>query len=114
TNSWLGTNHFDWLLPPGSAGLILDEGNPAAFNWLTNYFDTFVKSNGVDWYREDMNGDGPCPSWRARDASNRQGITENFYVQNHLAYWDVLRAWNPALWIDSCASGGRRWNRSTE
>ncbi|MBU6411088.1 MAG: GH36 C-terminal domain-containing protein, partial [Verrucomicrobia bacterium] len=36
------------------------------------------------------------------------GITENFYVQGHLAYWDALRAMNPGLRIDSCASGGRR------
>lgn len=31
-----------------------------------------------------------------------------YYVQNHLAYWDALRAMNPGLRIDSCASGGRR------
>jgi len=107
-NTWLGTNHTDWLLQPGSVGLILNEGNPAAFNWLTNHFDNLIKANGVDWYREDMNGGGPCSSWRANDPSNRQGITENFYVQNHLAYWDALLAMNPGLRIDSCASGGRR------
>jgi alpha-galactosidase len=107
-NTWLGINHPEWLLQPGSVGLILDEGNPAVFDWMTNHFDTLIKANGVDWYREDMNGAGPCPSWRAHDASNRQGITENFYVQNHLAYWDALLAMNPGLRIDSCASGGRR------
>lgn len=108
TNSWLGANHPEWLLQPGSVGLILNEGNPSAFNWLTNHFDNLIKSNGVDWYREDMNGDGPCPSWRYNEAANRQGITENFYVQNHLAFWDALVAMNPGLRIDSCASGGRR------
>ena len=107
-NTWLGINHPEWLLQPGSVGLILDEGNPAVFDWMTNHFDTLIKANGVDWYREDMNGAGPCPSWRAHDASNRQGITENLYVQNHLAYWDALLAMNPGLRIDSCASGGRR------
>jgi alpha-galactosidase len=108
TNSWLGVNHPEWLLLPGSVGLILNEGNPLAFNWLTNHFDGLIKSNGVDWYREDMNGGGPCSSWRNTDVSNRKGITENFYVQNHLAYWDDLIAMNPGLKIDSCASGGRR------
>jgi alpha-galactosidase len=58
-NSWLGTNHPEWLLQPGSVGLILNEGNPLALNWLTNHFDGLIKSNGVDWYREDMNGGGP-------------------------------------------------------
>jgi alpha-galactosidase len=62
----------------------------------------------VDWYREDMNGGGPLPTWQNNDATNRQGITENFYVQNHLAYWDALLAMNPGLRIDCCGSGGRR------
>lgn len=55
-----------------------------------------------------MNGDGPLTAWRTNDTANRQGITEDFCVQNHLAYWDALRAMNPGLRIDSCASGGRR------
>lgn len=106
--SWIATNHPDWLLHPGSVGLILDEGNPAAFNWLTNHFDNLIKTQGLDWYREDMNGGGPGTSWTANDAGNRQGITENFYVQGHLAFWDALLKMNPGLRIDSCASGGRR------
>ena len=109
-NSWLGTKHPEWLLPgTGSTnGDILNEGDPAAFRWLTNHIDGLIKSQGIDWYREDMNGAGPLATWRNHDASNRQGITENFYVQNHLAYWDALLAMNPGLRIDSCASGGRR------
>jgi len=35
-------------------------------------------------------------------------MTENLYVQGHLAYWDELRRRHPHLRIDSCASGGRR------
>ena len=33
---------------------------------------------------------------------------ENLHVQGYLAYWDALIDRNPGLWIDSCASGGRR------
>jgi alpha-galactosidase len=55
-----------------------------------------------------MNGGGPLPAWRKNDAPDRQGITENFYVQGHLALWDELRRRHPGLRIDSCASGGRR------
>jgi alpha-galactosidase len=109
-NSWLSKNHPDWLLRGTSStyGDILNEGNPAVFNWLTNHMEGLIISNGIDWYREDMNGGGPLPAWRNNDATNRQGITENFYVQGHLAYWDALLAMNPGLRIDSCASGGRR------
>ncbi len=115
-NSWLGKNHPEWLLPKNSLtyGIhpsfdpILDEGNPAARNWLINHVDALIKSQGIDVYREDMNGAGPCPAWRQNDPHDRQGITENFYVQGHLAFWDELRRRNPHLRIDSCASGGRR------
>jgi len=110
TNSWLSKNHPEWILPKTNwtVGYILNEGHPGAFHWLTNHMDGLIKANGIDWYREDMNGDGPLTAWRGNDAANRQGITENFYVQNHLAYWDALVAMNPGLRIDSCASGGRR------
>jgi alpha-galactosidase len=108
SNCWLSANHPDWLLPGGSHGAILNEGNPAALRWLVHQVDGLLKSQGVDWYREDMNGGGPLPAWRENDAPDRQGITENLYIQGHLAFWDALLAMNPGLRIDSCASGGRR------
>ncbi|HEV2353925.1 MAG TPA: alpha-galactosidase, partial [Puia sp.] len=109
-NSFLATNNPAWLLPATSStvGAILNEGDPGVFSWMTNHFEALIMSNGIDWYREDMNGNGPLPAWQNNDASNRQGITENFYVQNHLAYWDALLAMNPGLRIDCCGSGGRR------
>ncbi len=107
-NSWLGKNHPEWLLPGTSHGALLDEGNPDAWAWLVNHVDSMIKSQGLDWYREDMNGGGPLPAWRKNDAPDRQGITENMYVQGHLAFWDELKHRNPHLRIDACASGGRR------
>ncbi len=107
-NSWLGKNHPEWLLPGTSHGALLNEGNPEALDWLINHVDSMIKSQGIDWYREDMNGCGPLPAWRKNDAADRQGFTENLYVQGHLAFWDALKQRNPQLRIDACASGGRR------
>jgi alpha-galactosidase len=107
-DSWLGKNHPEWLLPSNSAGSVLNLGDPAALTWLIEHIDGMVKSQGLDWYREDMNGGLYGTAWRKNDASDRQGITENRYVQGHLAFWDELRRRNPRLRIDSCASGGRR------
>jgi alpha-galactosidase len=50
----------------------------------------------------------PLPFWWGADSPDRQGMTENLYVQGYLAYWDALRQRHPDLRIDSCASGGRR------
>jgi alpha-galactosidase len=107
-NSWLAKNHPEWLLPGESHGSLLNEGDPAALDWLIDHVDGMIKSQGLDWYREDMNGVGPLPPWRKNDAADRQGVTENLYVQGHLKFWDELRRRNPGLRIDSCASGGRR------
>lgn len=122
-NSWLGKSHPEWLLPGTSHGALLDEGNPAARRWLTDHVSGMIESQGLDWYREDMNGAGPLLAWRRNDtpdaapqsgdaaslrSTSRQGMTENLYVQGHLAFWDELRRRHPHLRIDSCASGGRR------
>ncbi len=107
-HSWLGRNHPDWLLPGNSAGSVLNEGDPEAVHWLVDHVDGMIKSQGLDWYREDMNGGKHGTAWRKNDPPDRQGMTENLYVQGHLAFWDELRRRNPALRIDSCASGGRR------
>ena len=107
-NSWLGKNHPEWLMPGNSAGDVLNLGDPAALKWLTEHIDGMVKSQGLDWYREDLNGGNYGTAWRKHDAHDRQGITENLYAQGHLAFWDELRRRNPNLHIDSCASGGRR------
>ncbi len=61
-NSWLGKNHPQWLLPGTSHGALLDEGNPEARKWLTEHVSRMIRSQGIDWYREDMNGNGPLPA----------------------------------------------------
>jgi alpha-galactosidase len=107
-NSWLGKNHPEWLLPGNSAGSLLNEGNPEARRWLVDHVDGMIKSQGLDWYREDMNGGKYGTAWRKNDSEDRRGFTENVYVQGHLAFWDELKRRHPNLRIDSCASGGRR------
>ncbi len=120
-NSWIAKNHPEWLLskkgqtakaPEGGGfgsgpGSLLNLGNPEALNWLINHVDRTLTEQGIDLYRQDFNMD-PLPFWVGADTEDRQGMTENLYVQGYLAYWDGLRQRHPNLRIDSCASGGRR------
>jgi len=46
--------------------------------------------------------------WQAADAPGRRGISEIRYVEALYTLWDELRRRHPGLWIDTCASGGRR------
>ncbi len=92
--------------PGGGTGL-LNLGDPAARQWLTEHIDGLITKQGIDLYRQDFNID-PLAFWRAADEPDRQGITENRYVCGYLAYWDELLRRHPNMLIDSCASGGRR------
>lgn len=103
SESWLARNHPEWIL----GGNLLNLGNLDARSWLVERIDTFVREQGIDYYRQDFNMD-PLANWRANDAPDRRGITEIQHVMGYLAFWDELRRRHPAMLIDSCASGGRR------
>ena len=114
--------HADWLLSvpddPNikkqiNQGLPLGErrvvnlGYPDAWKWTCNFFAKLIGDERIAIYRQDFNIE-PLQFWRNGDAPDRQGMTENLYVQGYLRYWDVLLQRYPHLLIDSCASGGRR------
>lgn len=104
--SWLAEQHPDWVLG-GKKGGLLDLGNREAWTWLVERYDKLLTEQGIDFYRQDFNMD-PLGAWRAQDAPDRQGITENKHVAGYLAFWDELVRRHPKMLIDSCASGGHR------
>ncbi|RIK80452.1 MAG: hypothetical protein DCC67_09340 [Planctomycetota bacterium] len=119
--TWLYNERPQWLLaPPKNPGdqlyderwRLLNLGNDEARNWLVGHVNALLKSEGIDLYRQDFNMD-PVLYWRAGEALDRQGITENRYVAGYLAYWDALLEANPGLRIDTCSSGGRRLDLET-
>jgi alpha-galactosidase len=115
----LAEKHPDWALakprseadegqrPHRTLSRLLDLSNPACQAWLTDYVSGLITTYGIGIYRQDFNFP-PLDYWRAHDAEDRQGITENLHVQGYLAFWDELLERHPSLLIDSCASGGRR------
>jgi alpha-galactosidase len=105
--TWLYEQHPEWLLGPEGGQRLLDLGNPDARQWLTDHVDRVMTEQGIDLYRQDCNID-PLAYWRANDAEDRQGMTVARYVEGYLAYWDELLHRHPGMFIDSCASGGRR------
>ena len=106
--TWIETEHPEWLLSiPDSDGL-LNLGDPECRQWLTDHVCQLIEEHGFTIYRQDFNFIVALDAWRGNDADDRQGITENLHVQGYLQFWDDLLARNPGLWLDSCASGGRR------
>ena len=86
---------------------LLNLGNTECRQWLTDYICKFIQDNGVKIYRQDFNYP-PLMYWQENELEDRQGMNENLYIQGYLQFWDDLLMRNPGLWIDSCASGGRR------
>ena len=104
--TWLAENHPEWIFGGGNGGLI-NIGDPACRAWVTDRVSQVLTDEGIDFYRQDFNID-PLLYWRGNDADDRQGITEIRHVEGYFAYWDELVRRHPGLWIDTCASGGRR------
>jgi len=104
--TWITENHPEWVLGGADGGLV-NLGNPDAWQWVVDRVDSLLTSEGIDVYRQDFNID-PLSYWRANDTDDRQGITEIKHIMGYLAYWDELLRRHPGLWIDTCASGGRR------
>jgi alpha-galactosidase len=96
----------------GENGGLFKLNDPEARTFLTELLLTRIKQFGVDVYRNDFNID-PLGFWRANDEPNRQGITEIRYVEGHYEMWNRFRKEVPGLWIDNCASGGRRIDLET-
>ena len=101
------TVHADWVL----SGALVDLGRPEAVDWYKKRITRILGEGGIYMYREDYNI-APLGYWRGNDAKkgneNREGITENKYIQGHMELWDYILDMYPYVTIDSCASGGNR------
>jgi alpha-galactosidase len=122
-STWLAENHPTWLLGPSgpvanakevstNVSYLVNFGNPDALSWMVDHFDSLISTqgaagSGINVLRQDFNMD-PLDNWNAADAPGRRGMTQMNHVLGHLAFWDELRQRHPHMWIDSCASGGRR------
>ena len=95
------------MTDPENETRLFNLADPESRRWLTDTIISMIRDNGIDVYRQDFNMD-PLPYWRANDTENRKGITELKYVEGLYAMWDEILATFPDLWIDNCASGGRR------
>ena len=107
-DSKFSKEHQDWILD----NCLLNLGNPDCFEWLCGHVLKLIKDSGIVCYRQDFNID-PLAHWRNNETEDRKGMVENLHIQGFLAYWDYLLVNVPDLWIDSCASGGRRNDMET-
>ncbi len=100
-------NDYPQYVFGGENGGLYKLNDPDARKFLTDLLLKRIKQFGLDVYRNDFNID-PLNYWRGNDAPDRQGMTEIRYIEGLYEMWNRIRRENPGLWIDNCASGGRR------
>lgn len=113
--TFLAMQHPEWVISPtGDGSGLFNLGTPAARCYMTDYLNAAIKAYHVSCLRIDYNID-PLPFWQFMDAmdAERAGMAEMRYVEGVYQMWDDLLAANPALFIDNCASGGRRIDLET-
>ena len=87
-------------------------GDEEAYEWLYGLISSFIRENGIHHLRQDFNI-SPLPYWTENDEEGREGICEIKHIMGLYRLWDELKAEFPALYIDNCASGGRRIDLET-
>ena len=113
--TFLAKEHPEWVISPsGDGGGLYNLGIPEARQYMTDYLNAAIKAYKLSCLRIDYNID-PLAFWRFMDTKdpNRVGLTEMRYVEGLYQMWDDLLKANPGLFIDNCASGGRRIDLET-
>lgn len=87
--------------------LLLNLGNPNAWEYCFNMLSEKISSLNISCYRQDFNM-SPLEFWRKNDSADRKGISEIKHINGLYKLWDALLEKFPHLIIDNCASGGRR------
>ncbi|MBI5093394.1 MAG: alpha-galactosidase [Candidatus Hydrogenedentes bacterium] len=100
--------HPEWLLGKN----LINFGDPAARTAILDMMSGIIKEVGVDWIRYDFNID-PLDSWGSAEGPEQQGLVQLRYINGLYALLDELMRRHPGLFIEQCASGGRRIDLET-
>jgi alpha-galactosidase len=113
--TYLAKEHPEWVMSPAGDGSgLFNLGIPEARKFMTDYLNAAVAAYKLSCLRIDYNID-PLGYWKFLDAKdpNRAGMAEMRYVEGLYQMWDDILKANPKLFIDDCASGGRRIDLET-
>jgi alpha-galactosidase len=111
--------HPEWLLGDWKGftegkevDFLLNIGIQEARKYLFDTISGIIEREGIDDYREDFNL-SPQTHFASGDEPDRIGITEMKFVEACYLFWEDLRKRFPDLFIDNCASGGRKLDYKT-
>ena len=109
-STWV-KEHPEWFIESSDEGwkgtFLLNLGNTEALKAAVNLVDELITKLDLDCYRQDFNME-PITFWENNDPEERKGITQIKHIMGLYQFWDTLLEKHPRLFIDNCASGGRR------
>jgi alpha-galactosidase len=111
----IAKEHPEWVISPeGNGSGLLNLGSAEAREYITDYLSEAIRAYRLGCLRIDFNIN-PLGYWQFLDKQdpNRVGMAEIRYVEGLYRMWDELRERHPNLFIDNCASGGRRIDLET-
>ena len=110
----LAKEHPEWVIAGSGNDGLFNLGIPEARKFMTEYLNAAIAAYKLSCLRIDYNID-PLGYWQVLDAEdpNRVGMAEMRYVEGLYQMWDDILKANPKLFIDNCASGGRRIEMET-
>ena len=101
--------HPDWFLDePNADTLLLNYGNPEAYDYILKLLSDYIQELDLSCYRQDFNTYYTTDFFKQNDPENRRGITEIKHITGMYRLWDTLLERFPGLIIDNCVGGGRR------
>lgn len=84
-------------------------GNPNGYKWATNQIQRLINTCGATWVKIDFNID-PIMGCNRVDHGHLRELGLSTHIENLYLLLDDLQKNNPDLTIESCSSGGLRWD----
>ena len=111
----IATHYPQYVISLGKNGSgLFNLGLPEAREYMTKFLSTAIDEWQMECLRIDYNID-PLGFWQFLDKqdADRVGMGEIRYMEGLYQMWDDLLKAHPNLFIDNCASGGRRIDLET-
>jgi len=91
----------------------VDFGRPEVQDYFCRILDRYIKDLGLRYIRWDQNTHDLGAYWAARDAPDRQGISQIRHIEGIHRVEDYVRKNHPGVILESCAGGGLRIDLAT-
>ena len=105
--------HPQWMLYiDGEVMGMVNFGIRECQDWWIEFIGKLIEKWGIHKLKWDHNID-PRDYWRAHDDPNHRGLLQINHIRGVYRVWEEICRLHPALILENCSSGGRRFDLGT-